>query len=323
MTEKTVNTLLGAFVIGAVSIAVIAFLLMAGNAYDKSSERVVMVFDSSVKGLTVGAPVALRGVNIGEVTDIRVLFRDTDNLNLLMEVEAILQRGRVTRLSGSTNSMTDEIIAAGLRAQLNSQSLLTGLLYIQLDFFPNTPINLRATRDDILEVPTIPSRIDMLFEEIDRLDLPRLLSDVQRTALALRRFTENEDFNSFPATINETLEKSIEIAEDSKALLARLEPKLDQTLSSAAAASKTLERELPVIAQSFENSLDQLKQTLASLEGAGENLEAALDPDAPLLYSLQATLDELTKAGRAINSLARSVEEQPQSLILGRSGEAP
>ena len=318
MANKSTNVLLGGFVIGAVAIVVSVFLLLAGNGYNKSAQKIVMVFDSSVKGLTVGAPVALRGVNIGEVTSIRALLHNDDKLDLVMEVEAILQKGRVTRQYQDAESMNQELIASGLRAQLNTQSLLTGLLYIQLDFFPDTEATLRAPESELLEVPTIPSRIEMLFEDIGRLDLPRLVSDLQRTALAIRRFSENEDFQTLPTTINESLARTVAIAEETQALLARLEPKVDQTLSGTASAARTLETQLPLIADNINVSLRQLDATLVTIEGTGNSIENLLDPDAPLIYGLNRTLADLTRASRAISSLARSVEEQPQSLILGR-----
>lgn len=321
MSEKTTHTLLGAFIIGAIIIAVGALLLMAGNGYKASSQRVVMVFDSSVKGLNIGAPVALRGVNIGEVTGIRLHFEGKEELSLFMEVEAVLDASRISLGFDDGVPEPEELISAGLRAQLNSQSLLTGLLYIQLDFFPDSGVNLRARTSNLLEIPTTPSRFEMLFEEIDRLDLPRMVSDLQRTAVAMREFSESSEFHDLPRNLNETLESTVKIAEDTKALLTRLVPKVEQTLNSTAAAAKTTEEQLPLIAANIKGSLDQLDKTLVSLEGAGNNIEAALHPDSPLLYNLSETLAELARASRAVNTLARSIDEQPQSLIIGRPEE--
>jgi len=321
MRESTQHSVLGAFIIGAIIIISIGFLLMAGQGYDKNAQKVVMVFDGSVKGLTIGAPVALRGVNIGEVTDIRVRLKGDNNLSLLMEVEALLDESRVTRGQGNSQ-IGQELIVSGLRAQLNTQSLLTGLLYIQLDFFPGTESILRDTNAKYLEIPTIPSPFEQLINDFGQLNLPRLASDLQKTVAALRHMTESEDFQALPQTVNSALTASEAIATETMGLLARLEPKIDETLSSTAKVANTLEQDLPAISQHISDSLTQLDSTLRSFERAGENLSGVLNPDSPTLYKVNETLESLSRASDSLNRLAQSLEEQPQSLILGRPEES-
>ena len=152
MSETKSNTLLGAFVLTGLLIAIGIAMFTIGKGFQQGDQQIVMVFDSSVKGLEVGAPVALRGVNIGQVTDIRLNLEGTDGLNLLMEVSAVVDESRVSRSYDQGASLGPGLVNAGLRAQLNSQSLLTGLLYVQLDFFPDTPIIRRASRTDDFEI---------------------------------------------------------------------------------------------------------------------------------------------------------------------------
>jgi paraquat-inducible protein B len=133
MGNKANSAAIGAFIVGALAIAVAALLYISGSGWGQERSKVVMVFDGSVKGLSVGAPVALRGVQIGQVTEINLIL-DTDTIEIIMLVEAEIETGNVTRRGDSEGNFTDELIARGMRAQLNSQSLLTGLLYIQLDF---------------------------------------------------------------------------------------------------------------------------------------------------------------------------------------------
>ena len=321
MRESTQHSVLGAFIIGAIIIISIGFLLMAGQGYDKNAQKVVMVFDGSVKGLTIGAPVALRGVNIGEVTDIRVRFKGDNDLSLLMEVEALLDESRVTRGQGNSQ-IGQELIVSGLRAQLNTQSLLTGLLYIQLDFFPGTESILRDANAKYFEIPTIPSPFEQLIDDFGQLNLPRLASDLQKTVAALRHMTESEDFQALPQTVNSALTASEALATETMGLLARLEPKIDETLSSTAKVANTLEQDLPAISQHISDSLTQLDSTLRSFERAGENLSGVLNPDSPTLYRVNETLESLSRASESLSRLAQSLEEQPQSLLLGRPEES-
>ncbi|MGB1438900.1 MAG: MlaD family protein, partial [Luminiphilus sp.] len=123
MQEKTAHTLLGAFILSALAIAVVATLLVAGRGYDAAnSQTVIMVFDGSVYGLNKGAPVAIRGANIGQVTDIRVRLQHADELRLWMEVEAVINRAAVAAVADGDATLGPELINSGLRAQLNNSS---------------------------------------------------------------------------------------------------------------------------------------------------------------------------------------------------------
>lgn len=319
MSERSSHTLLGAFVLGGLIIAIVVFLFTAGERYNRSgAQHIVMVFDGSVTGLNKGAPVALRGAEIGEVTDIRVRFDQGQGLNIVMQVEAVIDESRVTREAEAERTIGRELIDAGLRAQLNNQSLLTGLLYVQLDFFPDTEVQLRAEDSPLFEIPTIASPFDQLFQQFDRLNLPQLAADLQVVAKALRTTTDTDTFRNLPATLERTLTSTADVAEEVRSLIDRLEPQLEQTLSSTTSVARTAERELPLIAQRFEQSLAQLNDTLRSFETAAQRAEGFLDPESPTLYQLNSTLAEMARASRAINALARSLEEQPQSLLLGR-----
>jgi len=318
MSEKTTHTLLGAFVLGGIVIAVLALMLSAGQSFrEGNSQRVVMIFDGSVTGLNVGAPVAIRGAYIGEVVDIRVRFEENETIALLMEVEAVIDNSAVTRKVDVDNQIGPELISAGLRAQLNNLSVVTGLLYVQLDFFPDTQVTLRAGNSDLFEIPTIPSPFEKLVREFDLLNLPVLASDVQAIANATRALTESESFQDLPQAAHQTLTATTELTQQLKAMISRLEPQLEQAMTSTITAAQTAERELPAIAN------NQLNTTLAAIEQTSQDASALMDPESPMIDNLNQTLNEISRAARSLNLLARTIEEEPQSLLLGRPEENP
>ena len=123
MSEKPQAAAIGAFIVGALTIAIATLLYITGAGLTADRDKVVMVFDGSVKGLNLGAPVALRGVQIGQVTDIKIIL-DTETIDVIMLVEAEIKGGNIQTLGGGDDSdYTDDLIARGLRAQLNTQSL--------------------------------------------------------------------------------------------------------------------------------------------------------------------------------------------------------
>lgn len=322
MQEKTAHTLLGAFILTALAIAVIATLLVAGRGYDAdNSQTVIMVFDGSVYGLNKGAPVAIRGANIGQVTDIRVRLQHGQEVRLWMEVEAVINRAAVSAVANRDAALGPELINSGLRAQLNNSSFLTGLLFVQLDFFPESDAEMRAPDSDYFEIPTIPSPFDQLVMDVNTLNFRSLAANLQDTAEAVRTLTTSDAFQKIPETTNQALQTVTQVGNTLDALMTELRPQLEATLRSTAAAAEVAEQELPLLASETRAALAQMETALTSIDDAAVKAALLLEPDSPILYNLNRTLSELSRASRSLNAFTRSLDESPQSLLLGRPVE--
>ncbi|MCB1708814.1 MAG: MCE family protein, partial [Halioglobus sp.] len=166
MSSKPHTVAIGAFVFGAILIAITIVIFALGSGFGQQREKVVMVFDGSVKGLVIGAPVTLRGVQIGQVTNLELML-DADTIELIMVVEAEISEKNIRRLGSNPEKVTDELIARGMRAQLKTQSLLTGLLYIQLDFHPDKPAVFVDLKSEHVQIPTIPTDLELLTRQIE------------------------------------------------------------------------------------------------------------------------------------------------------------
>ncbi len=163
--SKASPTVIGAFVVGAIALLVIGLLVFGGASWFAKRNTFIAYFPGSVKGLRVGAPVDFRGVNIGEVTDIKVVFNPKD---VTARIPVILQfdPGRINVVGAprapSQQELIRSLIDGGFRAQLQSQSFLTGLLFVNLDFDPKTPVRLVGGDQPYPELPTIPSGLEQL-----------------------------------------------------------------------------------------------------------------------------------------------------------------
>lgn len=143
---------------------------------DAQTERFVIVFKQSVRGLSVGAPVEFRGINIGEVISIHTEF-EPKLFDFVQPVEIYLYPERLrakSRTGGATlpapknraeRIKRDQLfIEKGFRAQLRSANLLTGQLYIGVDFYPKAPkVKFDASQFPI-EIPVIKGTFDELEE---------------------------------------------------------------------------------------------------------------------------------------------------------------
>jgi paraquat-inducible protein B len=187
MGSKISPTVIGAFVVGAIVCMVAGVLLFGGGKFFTEKLPYVLFFDSSVEGLHIGAPVIFRGVQVGQVTEIEAIA-DPKTFTVVIRVKVELVRG-VLKVSGgefkNPQQAVEGLIQQGARASLRMQSFVTGLLYVALDFHPDTPIKRLGLDPLYPELPTIPSDIDMLkstvqqvMADLGKLPLEAVLNEV-------------------------------------------------------------------------------------------------------------------------------------------------
>ena len=146
--------------------------------------EVLVHFQNSVAGLTTGAPVTLRGVKVGTVRSMKVYIKLPDLVPMIPVILEI-QPSQISWTDGSLGASPGDIegaVKAGLRAQLATQSLVTGQLNVDLDFHPDTPATLIGGTGGMPEIPSIPSDFQHLKNQITDLNLPEL-TDKARSAL--------------------------------------------------------------------------------------------------------------------------------------------
>ncbi|MGZ8227040.1 MAG: PqiB family protein [Methylococcaceae bacterium] len=225
--------------------------------------KYVMYFDGSMRGLTEGAPVQLRGIPIGKVMSI-TLELDEKTADIRTPVIVELEPDRIKevneQLNVSDKDMIDRLIKKGLRAQLQTGSLLTGQLLVDLDFHPKSKIVLTANNTSVYpEFPTTASSLDefthsaqIIMDKIAKLPLDELTTEANKTLQSLQGASKAA--TSMLATANTTLGTA------------------DKTLGSAQQALSTLE---PGSTRNYE--LDKLIQELTNAAGSVRQLTDYLE----------------------------------------------
>ena len=331
MSKKANTAVIGGFVVGAFLILFAMLFYLSGGVFNRNTDIGLMVFDGSVKGLKVGAPVAFKGVQIGEVTDFDVIV-DLDTYEVLTPVEVRIYADRVVGIRGGKRveeddyDPTESLIARGLRAQLQVQSLLTGLLYIQLDFHPNSQP--RFTAEDLAKydlpkninvVPTIPTEFERLARSLEDIDFSRLAENVETTLTGIDRFINDPDFQHLPENISATLAAVERLSTTFEGEITTLSPGLNTLVAEAGGSMETLNADLPVLTDEAKQALSRLSQALKSAQDTLGNVDYMLSDDSPTLYELTKAAQEMAAAGRALQSLAETLETQPESLLRGKS----
>jgi paraquat-inducible protein B len=322
--SKASPAVIGGFVIGAIALIVIGLLVFGGVNWFGTRNTYVAYFPGSVKGLQIGAPVDFRGVTIGQVTQIRVLFNPqsvTARIPVIMELDP--SQIEMTGPEPATPQNDPErMIKAGLRAQLQSQSLLTGLLFVNLDFHPDAPVRLVGGNEPYLEVPTIPSGFEQLQQSAGDVAarLPQLLDQLNGVLTELNQGLQQTrgDFSrvvsDVAAITGEFRHSAPEVVARTNAAtddLRRAAGTLDEILESNRDAIGAMIDEWTVAASAMRRTADQVEQMVA------ENRQGTRDFTQYGLYEYTGLAQDAQRLVDQINRIAEELERDPARFLFG------
>ena len=346
MTRNRANpTLLGAFVVAGVLLLLAGLIAAAGGSLFSRRDRVVMLFDGSTYGLQVGAPVVFRGVRLGTVATIGLLY-DPASDSFRVPVVAELERNLIKTLQDQgSNSASPALglpalVAKGLSAQLSMQSLLTGQLYVDLDLrstktLPTPATAHRHLAQDALEIPTTTTALQNIKNQLDTVDFRRLLDDVGAIATSARSLVAGPQ-------LKQALDDLAQITGNVKRLSTRLDQRVDPLAQAVqntmSAAQRALGRlgeasdrtgaaadqvgsaadQVGALANPTSPLLQRVQQTADELARAAKALRSQTADDAPGVQQLSRALQDVSQAARALRELAELLDRQPDVLLRGR-----
>ena len=259
----------------------------------------VLYFDSSVRGLTIGAPVEFKGIKIGSVLDVRLEYDKKSTsfrIPVLIEVEPERIISHDTQEVDSTDETLQNMVKNGLRARLQTGSLITGQLFVELDMFPGTPVVMRGDgTSQYPELPTIEAAnfaaitksVQNLVTKLDAIKFDKIGDELLGTLQGTNRIVNSPE-----------IESTVRDLEQSMASLRSILKKVDSSNIKEAIDAAHV-------------ALDKLSTTLTLTN-------KILKPNSPLQYNVIQLTGELEETSRAIRALVETLERNPQSLIFGR-----
>lgn len=274
MIQKANPKLIGIFILTAFFIFIATFLLINQDRFFSRTVKYVLYFQGSIKGLNIGSQVVFNGVPVGRVIGIS-LVTDIQTMEVKIPVYIETNRNSFIIVNSGSSSLeeirqyTDKMIARGLRARLEPQSLLTGQMMIGLSFYPDTPIVLQNTNSKIIEIPTLPSTAEELSQTLQRLPLRQTMNNLNDVLREMKTLVGTVNGDS-PVII-----KDIRVMTNSLASAAQKAEKamgsLDEDSRTMLDLNKML-RDFSSAAQSLRNWADYLERhPEALLKGKGGN----------------------------------------------------
>jgi len=332
MSKQTHTTLIGAFVVGAIALIAIGAALFGGTELFKQRTIYVAYFDETTTGLKTGANVVANGVRVGYVSDIALLIDESTYETLTRVTLVILPDAYIPVRNGeqigsnieSVLSHRELVEDAGLRAQLEIESFITGQLLVRLENRPDTKAIMRGVNPPYPEIPTVRSNIQ------------EILDKVQNWASNIR---DSVDIDVLSNNLNDALRNIADLAgsEDLQETLGSLKrvvgqvetrgvvSDLDAAIGDLGEAARALTVVLENTDKNIEDIAGDIKPVLASLEQTIEDANRMLElggrqlrGDTEQIHQVQATFREVEQAARAIREFFDYMERNPEAFLKGR-----
>ena len=361
MSKQANKTVIGAFVIGAAALIVVAIVVFGSGRFFQERRTHVSFFEGSVRGLRIGAPVAFRGVTIGTVTDIKVKFITEDmtfRIPVFYEIQPDRFSGLSDELDKDSGELVKKLIKRGLRAQLGTQSLVTGQKYVNLDFYPDAPLNKMA--DQIpgfrekykyyQEFPTTPTSFQRIEKALDELPLTEIIEEARSALKGIERTVNSPEIGDSLKYLRQTMHDMREMVRHMDAKIDPLANAMEETVRDVQILVKNTDRKVNTLSTSIEQTSDSARATLDDARKLIRNVDGQIDPlgsnmvkaaqdaqaalqqaeatlatleeltteNSVFRYRLTVALEEFSAAARSFRALADFLEQNPDAILRGR-----
>ncbi len=334
MSKKLNPSAIGAFVIGATMLLVFGLMIFGrGNLFEQKVYYQIF-FDKSVNGLSIGSPVMFRGIRIGQVTDIRLALKVMDEnaaeknhwpiqvtIKLLPKSfsmaeptfgynQLISTFNPAESKEEMNNWLRNMVFNKGLRAQLQTQSMLTGLLHIEFDLFENEAATTEVKQD--FERGIIPSRMsafERLYLSLNQKDFSSNVENFHTAINVIGEFFQSGKAETFVDNVVASSENLKQTTQDARDMLRTLRThKKGEQDDSPAAQLCDLIAALHEIVGKVDTVMTDIKQKLPSMmenaDSTLETLNTTSSKMAPKLDAVIADVNQLIKTTEKTISLA-------------------
>ena len=327
MSKKANPTLIGAFVVGAIVLVVGAVTIIGSGRLFRKTYEFVLYFEGSVSGLREGAAVKYKGVEIGSITNILLQLDESAEVNripVIIKLDANKIGGR-----GVGGSLTDPAglkaaIDRGLRGQLQTESIVTGVLFVALDLVPDSPAKfVQPPGSRYQEIPTITTTLQkaqdilgQLLTKLDSVDFKALLTSSADALKTLDDMVNNKDLQETFAGVNRLVNKP-----ELHAAIRSIDQtvvKISQAADGVQKVAGSLDRSVATLSADLKETLTGVRDAVKQIQVTVANVDGFVDPNSPTSYELTKALKELSGAARSLRLMADFLERNPRALLFGR-----
>jgi paraquat-inducible protein B len=319
--KKASPTTLGLFLVLGLTLGVVGVFLFSSRTLFHPMQESILYFDGSLKGLNQGAPVKFRGVNIGRVEHVLIRHNQATNdfaMPVIIAIDTkVAQSKSDENLQIGSQERLDLLVSQGFRARLDADSLVTGVLYVNLDMVRNPPPPaFHQIIPEYHEIPTLPSGVQRFLENLENVDLPGISTKLNTLLARLDTSVRELDVSGINASITNLLGSANNLVTSPDLTNAITAAK--STLERAQVLVNRIDNRVDPLADSLTDTLSDSRKALADLRLAIQNVSRLIGPDSSFGSELSQALQQLGNASRAVADLAEFLERNPDALVTGR-----
>ena len=339
MAKQINKTIIGGFVVSVIVMLIVGVILLGGGKMFKKTWRFVLFFEKSVKGLSVGAPVVFGGVEVGSVSNI-IIHYDIDkfkvDIPVIIDMDPSLMKvkGEKIRNLVEARQHMNKLIELGFRAQLTLQSIVTGQLMVELDFYPDTPARLTGIKSEYIEIPTQPSTLDRLAEKLKKMHLDRIADKLFDVLDNIDKVTSDPKIENIISNVDVASKNLNQLILDADKMVTNIDGRAKKVLDSLVVTSNDAQKFLgdaQKLAKDADSQVqpvsDKVQDAMVSAKGAMDQAKTTLaginnfvGTKSDTHHKLNRALDEISAAARSLNSLMDYLERHPEALLKGKRG---
>jgi phospholipid/cholesterol/gamma-HCH transport system substrate-binding protein len=339
MAKQINKTVIGGFVVSVIVMLIGSVIILGGGKMFKKTVKYVMFFEKSVKGLSVGAPVVFNGVEIGSVSNVIINY-DIDkaevDIPVIIELDPSLMKmkGKISATQKQQRQRLARLIELGFRAQLTLQSIVTGQLMVELNFYPDTAVRLTGIKSKYPEIPTITSSIDRIAEKLKKVHLDKIAEKLIDVLDNIDNVTGNPKIEDIIDNGHVASKNLKQLILDADKMVADVDVRVKKVLDNLVVASGDAHKFLVDAQQLVKDTdsqvqpmSDKVQDAMVSVKGAMDQAKTTLaginnyvGQNSDTRHKLNRALDEIGGAARSLNSLMDYLERHPEALLKGKSG---
>lgn len=325
--SKPVNySLIGIFVLGAIALLIASIIAFSSLTFNKKSVPMIVYLTDSLNGLSLNSDVKFKGVKIGKVQKILLSIRDNAqsvrSIPVVIEIEDRFMNGENN--AGEMRFRLEKSIQQGLRARIQQSNLLTGILYIELDYFPGTPAILRGNGEgEYPEIPTIPSNMSQMLnsvaqilQNLSQVDFRNFSERLKEAADSLNASIDAIEFEKINANIVQASEAAKKILTDPQ--LSQIIDNINRITRDVSMLSQKIETNFDPIQKDFHatteelrSSLEQINKTMLAFRSAMTGTHGSVEQD------FADALDQINEAARSVRALSDYLRRHPDAVLFG------
>jgi paraquat-inducible protein B len=299
MSKPANKTLIGGFALGATALVVAAVVFFGSGKMFSETVPIVFYFEGSVKGLDVGAPLMIRGVKVGGVTSVQVVF-DAKNMSTIIPVHAefdpekVVRVGEVKYHTWERGAKVKRLVEHGLRGQLQIQSIVTGQLMVNLDFMPYTEARLVSKGPKEIEIPTVPTVLEEVSQKLAKIPVDKVIDQATSSLEGFQKIITSPGLQSGAQDMGPTLDElkklTISVNEEFKPFMKdtrKLMNNVDQLVVK-------VDRRFDPLVSKVEGALDDVGPMVSDLKKILAKTDGTLDATRKLVDQVNGELGPLT-----------------------------